>query len=88
MLDLALIFLLTSLTSVMAIWLYRKVSGWHGFNTILVGRIQSNSILNISPQQGFITLSPGYQKNNGSLYIKSRIGTIRSPCTIRSPWGW
>ncbi len=79
MLDLVLIFMLTSIISVLSVWFYRKISGWHGFNTILVGRNRENMILNISPQQGFITL---YPRNIAPLGVKSRIGTIRPP------WGW
>ncbi len=53
MLALAAIFLITIIVSVTAVWLYRKISGWQGFNRALVGRPQLTDRTKIGLQQGF-----------------------------------
>jgi len=56
MLALVTIFLTTLLISVVAIWLYRTVSGWQGFSTTVVARRGKTLKMRLKPQQGFITM--------------------------------
>jgi len=82
MLDLVLIFLITTITSIVAVRIYRYLSRWPGFNTVVVGRTQPKMTLRIAPQEGFVTLSSDYQKDVGMLRLRATRGAIRSP------WGW
>ena len=82
MLALVAIFLFTLAVSAIAVWLYRRISGWHGFTHTLVGRPRSATRMKIGLQQGFISLV----SNNGG---RARHVKLRTPMGgIKTPWGW
>lgn len=83
MLALVTIFLTTLLISVVAIWLYRTVSGWKGFNRAVVARRGPVVRMKLRAQQGYISLisAPSRQETKP---IRLR----RSTGTIKAPWGW
>ena len=82
MLALAAIFLLTLLLSATAVWLYRRISGWHGFNATLVSRPRQVKRMKIGLQQGFISIA----SRSGS---KAQNFKLRGPRGgIKTPWGW
>jgi hypothetical protein len=82
MLVLASMFLVTIIVSASAVWLYRKLSVWHGSTVTLLGRPQSTTRMKIGAQQGFISLVPKRRE-------KSRHVILRSPKgKVKTPWGW
>ena len=82
MLALVAIFLVTIIVSATAVWAHRKLSVWHGFTGILVGRPQSTTRMKIYAQQGFISLVPTRGKKSKSVTLRSLKGKIKTP------WGW
>ena len=82
MLALVTIFLATLIISATTIWLYRRISGWHGFTDKLVGRPQSIMRMKIGAQQGFVSLvrKPGRKAKTVRLRSHRR--------NIKTPWGW
>lgn len=82
MLELISLFLVTIITSTVAVWGYRKLSGWQGFSETLVGRPQSSRRMQIGAQQGFISLA----SNRGKKPIKVKLRNAKG--NIRKPWGW
>ena len=82
MLAIVTIFLVTFITSVTAIWVYRKVSGWSGFSESLVGRPRASARTKIGAQNGFISLYARH--NKGAKQVKLR-GYRKN---IKTPWGW
>jgi hypothetical protein len=82
MLDLVMLFLATLVSSSLAVFLCRVVSGWHGFNYEVLGRTQDISMLNISPQQGYISLVRPVASQQG----KTRV--LKSASILTRPWGW
>jgi len=83
MLALVTIFLATLLISVVAIWLYRTVTGWKGFNQAVVARRGPAVRMKLRAQQGYISLisAPSLQK-------AKTVRLRRSTGTIKAPWGW
>jgi len=82
MLALVTIFLITLAVSATTVWLYRRISGWHGFTESVVGRSRPVSRMKIGLQQGFISMAsrPGEQ---------ARSVRLRGPRGgIKTPWGW
>lgn len=90
MLALVAIFLVTLLVSAMAVWTYRKVSGWHGFTTTLVGRTQSTSKMRIGLQQGFVQLTAKHKDQmTAKPRTQARLVRHRAPKGgYKAPWGW
>lgn len=90
MLALGAIFLVTLIASAIAVWVYRKISGWHGFTTTVVGRPRSAAKKKIGLQHGFVQLTA---KHKGQATAKSRGQTrlIRQRAPrggYKAPWGW
>ena len=82
MLALVTIFLITLAVSAATVWLYRRISGWHGFSEGLVGRPRPVNKMKIGLQQGFISM---VSKDRGP----ARNIILRSPRGgIKTPWGW
>jgi len=83
MLALVTIFLTTLLISVVAIWLYRTVAGWKGFNSAVIARRGPAVRMKLRAQQGYISLisAPSRQK-------AKPVRLRRSTGTIKAPWGW
>jgi hypothetical protein len=82
MLALAGIFLITFAMSVAAVWLYRRISGWQGFNEALVGRPRQATRMKLGLQQGFISMSSKSRSQAKNFRLRgSREG-------IKTPWGW
>jgi len=82
MLALATIFLITCALSATAVWLYRRISSWQGFNQALVGRPGQTNRMKIGLQQGFISMAP--QSRSQAKNVKLR----RARGAIKKPWGW
>ena len=82
MLALVTIFLVTIITSVSAVWTYRKISAWDGFTTTLMGRPQSTRRMKIAAQQGFISLVSKRQGKSRNIRLRN------SKRNIKTPWGW
>lgn len=82
MLLLAAIFLITIIVSATAVWLYRRISGWQGFNRALVGRPQLTDRTKIGLQQGFISMFASPRKRAKNMKLRSPRGGIKAP------WGW
>jgi len=82
MLALVAIFLVTLIASTIAVWLYRQMSGWHGFTRTLVGRPASTTRMKIGLQQGFISLYSASTKQAKHVKLRGPRGAIKTP------WGW
>ena len=82
MLVLVTTFLVTIIMSATAVWGYRKLSGWQGLTETAVGRPQSSRRMQISTQQGFISLASKRVKK--PIKVKLR----RPKGNIKAPWGW
>ncbi len=80
MLALVTIFLATLLISAVAVWLYRTVSGWKGFNQAVVARRGPVVRMKLRAQQGYISLVSSQKARP----VRLR----RSTGTIKAPWGW
>ena len=87
MLALITIFLVSLLTSVVAVWLYRTVSGWQGSSTTVVVRRGNRVRTKLKPQQGFISLLTPTLRRIKTTPVKS-VQLRRSSGTIKAPWGW
>jgi len=82
MLALVAIFLFTVAVSAAAVWLYRRISGWHGFTATVVGGPRTTTRMKIGLQQGFISMVP----NNGGRARNVRLQTPSGG--FKKPWGW
>jgi hypothetical protein len=82
MLALVAMLLVTLIASATAVWVYRKVSGWHGFTATLVGSPQSTTRMKIGAQQGFISMVPKRRKKSKNVILR------RPNRKIKTPWGW
>lgn len=97
MLGLLTIFLATLLISMAAIWLYRSISGFKGFNTTVVAQRRNTTMMKLKPQQGFITMFTPKRSRAKTKPVKStrsRPGRV-APARLRkvsgeikAPWGW
>ena len=74
--------LVTLIASATAVWVYRKVSGWHGLTATLVGSPRSTTRMKIGAQQGFISLVSRRGKKSKNVRLRSPKGKIKTP------WGW
>lgn len=82
MLALVSIFLFTLAVSAVAVWLYRRISGWHGFTHTLVARPRSASRTRIGLQQGFISMISDHRVQAKSVRLRTPRGGLKTP------WGW
>ena len=82
MLSLATILLVTLLTAVTVVWLYRTLSGWHGFKATLVSRDNRRVGMSLKAQQGYISLIPASREKAINVRLRSPKGGVRAP------WGW
>ena len=82
MLAIITIFLFSVLTAAIAIWLYRRASGWQGFNHTLVGRTGTRARAKMGVQQGFISLKSTRRERAKTVKHRSPKGAIKAP------WGW
>ena len=90
MLALIAIFLVTLIASATAIWMYHKISGWHGFSKTVVGRPEAAVRMNRGLQYGFVQLTA---KHKAQMTAKTRGQTKlvrrRTPKGgYKAPWGW
>jgi hypothetical protein len=81
MLELVTIFLATFLISTFAVWLYRKLTNWQGFNQPIVGRRSTTIRMQLKAQQGYISLFPASKS-------AKRINLHSSIAMLKTPWGW
>jgi hypothetical protein len=70
------------LGAVIAIWLYRKITGTQGPRMDVVGRGQANMVLKLKAQQGYISLA---RPSRRSAMVT---GSIGARSAVRVPWGW
>ena len=90
MLALVAIFLVTLIASATSIWMYRKISGWHGFSKTVVGRPKAAVRMNRGLQYGFVQLTAKHKaqmaaKTRGQIKLARR----RTPKGgYEAPWGW
>jgi hypothetical protein len=82
MLVLVTMFLVTAITSAVAVWGYRKLSGWQGFTETVASRPRSSRRMQIGAQQGFISLASKRAKKPITVKLRSPKGNIKAP------WGW
>jgi hypothetical protein len=76
------IFLITLTVDATAVWLYRLVSKWHGFNQPIVGYSGNTTLIKLQAQQGFVSLTSSFR--DGAKHKK-----LRSPKGgFKTPWGW
>ena len=90
MLALVAIFLVSLIGSATAIWMYHKISGWHGFSKTVVGRPDEAVRMNRGLQYGFVQLTA---KREDQMTAKTRGQTKlvrrRAPKSgYEAPWGW
>ena len=87
MLALFAIFLVTLLIAMVTIQIYRAVSGWQGFNSVVVARRRTPGA-KLRPQQGFVSLK-GLISQFATARPKIKSVKLRkSTGTIKAPWGW
>ena len=82
MLALVTIFLLTLSGATAAIWLYRTISGWHGFKQTVISPNRTTALMKLKAQQGYISLVPSKRKQVKKVKLRSSKGGIKTP------WGW
>jgi len=88
MLALVTIFLVTLLIAMVTIQIYRAVSGWQGFNSVVVARRRMTPGAKLRPQQGFVSLK-GLISQIATARPKIRSVKLRnSTGMIKAPWGW
>ena len=90
MLALIAIFLVTLIASATVIWMYQKISGWHGFSKTVVGRPDPAVRMNRGLQYGFVQMTT---KDKDQMTAKTRGQTKlvrrRTPKSgYEAPWGW
>lgn len=90
MIELTTIFLLALIVSATVVWLYRKVLGWNGFTSALVGRSHSAAKRKVGLQHGFVQFTA---KHKAQMTAKPRGQTElirhRAPKGgYKAPWGW
>jgi len=86
MLALVTIFITTFLVAVAAVWLYRLVFGWKGFDHTLNGRPRMTIKMKLNAQQGYITLVPSSRKTSQKPVRLMTLYTGRGG--LKAPWGW
>ncbi len=84
MLALVVIFLVTLIVSATAIWVYRKLSVWHGhgFTETLVSGPGSTAKMKIGARQGTISLVSKRRNKSRNTKLRSSKGENNTP------WGW
>ena len=88
MLELITIFLVTLLIALITIQIYRAVSGWDGFNSVVVARRRMTPGAKLRPQQGFVSLK-GLISQFATVKPKIKSVKLRNSIgTIKAPWGW
>lgn len=83
MLAIVTIFLVTLIASAIAVWMYRKISGWEGLgDASAANNPQRGGKRKMGLQQGFISLVSAPKE-------RARNRRLRSPNDgIKAPWGW
>ena len=88
MLALITIFLVTLAIAMITIQIYRAISGWQGFNSVVVARRRMTPGAKLRPQQGFVSLK-GLISQFATARPKIKTVKLRkSTGTIKAPWGW
>jgi hypothetical protein len=82
MLELAILSLVCLIGAATAVWLYRLVFNWRGFNKPIAGNPGNKTRIRLKVQRGFIALVAPPRKS-------AKHKTLRSPQGgIKAPWGW
>jgi len=82
MLIFATFFLISLLISTIAIWLYRFIANWEGFNQLTVSNASKNTKRWYRTHQGF---------NPSASTVRARAKTValsNGRGNIKTPWGW
>jgi hypothetical protein len=82
MLILVTFFLISLIVSTIAIWLYRFISNWEGFNQLTVGNSAKNTKRRFGTQQGCIRATSSTRGRAKSMVLPASGGSIKTP------WGW
>jgi len=82
MLDLVTHFLFTFLIALIAVRLYRAVSGWQSFRRPVVEQQNKPSRMSLKAKLGFLSLISESKQ-------KAKVVRLRSPKNgVKAPWGW
>ena len=82
MLILVTFFLISLVVSTIAIWLYRFISNWEGFNQLTVGKSAKNTRRLYRPQHGFNPATASARRRAKSMVLPA------GGDSIKTPWGW
>jgi hypothetical protein len=82
MLILVTFFLISLVVSTIAIWLYRFISNWEGFNQLTVGNSAKNTRRSFGTQQGYIRAASSTRRRAKSMMLPA------AGNSIKTPWGW
>jgi len=82
MLALITFFLVALIVSTTAIWLYRFISDWKGFNQITVGKPAANTGGWFKAQRGFGSIASATRRRTKPIVLSNTRGEIKVP------WGW
>jgi len=82
MLALVTFFLIALVFSTIAIWLYRLISSWKGFDRITVGASAIH-------KKGWLKAQPGFSSTASSTRDKAKsVALNNAGGSIKVPWGW
>lgn len=82
MIVLVTFFLLALIVSASAVWLYRYISRWRGFNQITVGNSGTQIKGWLKAQKSLISIASSTRGNAKSISLPN------SKVSIKAPWGW
>lgn len=82
MIVLVAFFLMTLIVSTAAVWLYRFISNWKGYNQITVARSGTKMKGWLNAQQRFNSMASSTRGNAKSIALPNAKGGIKAP------WGW
>jgi len=82
MIALMTFFLVALMLSIIAVWMYRLIATWKGFNQMTVSRSGSGIKGWFQAQQ---TFSPATSSNRGN---PKYMATPNTRSGIKTPWGW
>lgn len=82
MLILVTFFLLSLVISTIAIWFYRFISNWEGFNQLTVSDAAKNT-------KRWFRVRKGFDPSASSVRGRAKsIALTNARCGIKTPWGW
>lgn len=82
MLELVLLILITFLTAVFVVGLYRLASNWLDPNETALVKPSNTTLIKLRTQQGFVTINSVFKGSEESKAPRKPIGNLKTP------WGW